>query len=233
MLRRSLFQGDNVPPTIQVMIVDDHQLLREGLSRIIEKEPGLSVSGEAADECAALRILSRDVPDVLVLDLSLHEDSLSFEFLHAVRSRYPRMQVLVYSAHDEFVYGERCLRAGAMGFVSKQAGPRQLLEAIRAAAAGERFVSPALSDRLMKRFFDGDSLNPIDRLSDRELEVFYLMGRGLPAKEIADRLGITRNTVESHFQHVRGKLGHADNTQLIREARKWFIEQAGVGENNA
>lgn len=223
-----------MPSAVNVMIVDDHPVLREELCRVIDEEADLAVLGEAGDEDRILRALLRREPDVLVFDIALREGSLSFEFLHAVRSRFPRIHVLIYSAHDELIYGERCLRGGAVGYVSKEAGPRLLLQAVRAAAAGERFVSPELSRRLMERFFDDrDSAERLNRLSDRELEVFYMIGRSFSAKEIANRLGITRNTVESHFQRVRRKMSFEDNAHLVREAQQWYLGQATAERETA
>ena len=190
----------------RVLIVDDHPIVRQGLKRMIETEPDMEVCGEAATEAQARRAIRELVRDV-----------------HA---HHPDVPMLVLSMHDETIYAERLLAEGASGYIMKQAAADQLLNALRAVLRGERYVSEQLAQTLGVRD-DGDTTDPVKRLSNRELQVLNLVGRGVSSRDIAAELGLSVKTVESHRQSIKRKLNLATNSQLLQYAMNWFNWRRG------
>lgn len=209
----------------RVLIVDDHPIVRQGLRRMIEPQPDLTVCGEAQSEREARAAIRELLPDVVIVDISLAEgDGLKLvRDVHAQRSDLP---MLVLSMHDESIYAGRLLAAGARGYIMKQAASEQLLVALRRVLDGEIYVSEALSSKAVPHP-DGAArsraaADPIERLSNRELQVLGLIGRGLSSREAADMLGVSIKTVESHRQSLKRKLDLPSNVQLLRFSINWY-----------
>ena len=211
------------PRPTGVFLVDDHPVVREGLRRLIAAEPDLVVVGEAEDTRSARRAIERDRPAVVILDLSLR-DTAGIAFLSELRQRAPESAILVVSAHDEALYAERVLQAGARGYVMKDRAGAEIVAAIRQVVAGHIAVSAAISQRVLGKMGVGassDTLRPMDCLTNRELQVFELCGKGLDRNESAAALHISVKTVDAHRQSIKRKLGLADATELLRHAILW------------
>jgi len=212
----------------RVLLVDDHPIVRDGLARMIASQPDLSVSGEAGGAEEALRLVAEDPPDLAVVDLFL-EGMSGLDLIKVLRERFPALPVLVLSMHDETVYAERVLRAGARGYVMKQVASRTILEAIRTVLRGEVF----LSDKLAAGPEGSAAGEPdagtrdaaIVRLSDREREIFALMGQGLTRQAIVEQLGISAKTVETHRANMKYKLNLRSTAELDRQAREWVARR--------
>lgn len=212
----------------RVLIVDDHPMLRRGLAELIAHEPDLGVCGEAHDVASALEAVKATRPDLAIIDISL-QDANGLELVKQLRSQHPRLAMLVCSMHDENLYAERALRAGAMGYISKERAIDDVIEAIRCVLDGKTYLSDRMADRLLSRVRGAEqsiSESPVDRLSDRELEVFEQIGAGLNTNEIAQRLCLSPKTVDAHRQKVKRKLGLESTTQLTRYAVKWVLERS-------
>ena len=208
-----------------VLVVDDHPIVRRGLMDVINEAVDLEVCGEAADVPEALRLIEATQPQVVIVDISLGaEDGL--ELIDYVKTRWPSMKILVSSAHDEQVFAGRVLRAGALGFISKREPLPQVVEAVRQVLRGEVYLSPHMATCLLQRAAVGQSLDqdPVQALSNRELQVFEMIGEGLNTREIARRLGISPKTVESHRKVIKTKLNAPTSAQLNRRAFQWVQE---------
>lgn len=203
-----------------VLIVDDHPIVRQGLSQLINAEDDLEVCGDAATVEEALQSLAESYPDVVIVDLSLaHSDGL--ELIKEIRSETRHLPVLVLSMHDENMYAERLLSAGANGYIMKQAAADQLLTALRRVLAGGVYVSENLGSTMIERIAGTDpkrTSNPIERLSNRELQVLNLIGRGKTTREVAENLTLSVKTVESHRQRIKKKLNLQTSAQLVQFA---------------
>jgi DNA-binding NarL/FixJ family response regulator len=210
----------------RVLIVDDHPIVRQGLRRMIEPEPDLVVCGEVQTERearAAIRALS---PDVVIVDISLGQGD-GLELVRDVHAQRPELPMLVLSMHDELIYAERLLAAGASGYIMKQAASDQLLIALRQVLSGGTYLSESLAGNLGRGKVEGTGANaggsdPIERLSNRELQVLSLIGRGLSSREAAESLGLSVKTVETHRQSLKRKLNLATNAQLLQYAINWY-----------
>ncbi len=213
----------------KILLVDDHAIVRHGLSLLIGQEPDLTVCGESASADETLAILKHMQPDIAIIDISLL-GSGGIELTKSVRDRYPDLPVLVLSMHDEALYAERALRAGARGYVMKQEAAETVLQAIRKVLAGELYISSRLSSRMLQDVVNGNRHEPekfgVDTLSDRELEVFELVGRGHSTRAIAERLKLSVKTIETHRAHIKQKLNLNDASELVHRAFHW-VETAG------
>lgn len=207
----------------RVLIVDDHPIVRQGLKRMIETEPDMEVCGEAATEAQARRAIRELTPDIVIVDLALQEGD-GLELVRDVHAHHPDVPMLVLSMHDETIYAERLLAEGASGYIMKQAAADQLLNALRAVLRGERYLSEQLAQTLGVRDggAGGDVVDPVRRLSNRELQVLNLVGRGVSSRDIAAELGLSVKTVESHRQSIKRKLNLATNSQLLQYAINGF-----------
>ncbi len=206
-----------------ILIVDDHPMLRRGLASLIESEPGLSVRGEAATRTAALDAIRASPPDLVIVDLMLG-DSHGLDLVKDMKIRHPRIPALVLSMHDEALYAERSLRAGARGYVTKQELDDTLLTAIQRVLAGEIYMSGKLQARLAADFVAGPPLktrSTVDGLSDRELEVLRLIVQGRGTRQIAEALHLSIKTIESHREHLKQKLRLASGVELVHRATQW------------
>ena len=206
-----------------VLIVDDHPILRRGLAALIESESDLAVCGEAASCQAGLEAIREHQPDLVIVDLELKE-SHGLDLVKALQSSHPEIPALVISMHNEAVYAERCLRAGARGYVSKQQLDETVLVAIRHVLAGKTYLSDGLAGRLAAKYVDGkilDTNSALDTLSDRELQVFRLIGQGRSTRQIAKTLHRSIKTIESHREHIKLKLSIESSEKLAQRATQW------------
>jgi DNA-binding NarL/FixJ family response regulator len=208
----------------RLLLVDDHPVFRAGLASLIRGEDDWEVCGEADDAAGALSLIERDAPDLVLMDMSLPGRS-GLELIKDARCVMPRLVVLVISMHDEAVYAERVIRAGGRGYIMKQAGPDKILQAIRRVLTGAVFVSEAMSARILDSLSGAPSSSSLAALTDREFEVFNLIGRGLEPQQIADSLNLSIKTVDTHRASIRRKLDLKNGTELIHRAAKWNDER--------
>jgi DNA-binding NarL/FixJ family response regulator len=209
----------------QVLVVDDHPVVRDGLAAQVANQPDLELCGEAEDVADALLFMTNVRPDVVVIDISLKTGS-GLDLIKQIKARWPRMHILVWSMYPENLYAERALRAGAQGYLRKSQATRCVVEAIRTVLAGKLFVSDELAQILAGRIVSGSPLprSPMETLSDRELEAFSLIGQGLTSERIADLMHISRKTVETYRGRIKEKLNVANATELVQRATHWVME---------
>ncbi len=210
----------------RVLLVDDHPLVRRGVAEVIARENDLEVCGEAADVAEAMRELDQTHPDVVLVDLSLRTGH-GIELIEKIKAHDPHIKTLVSSMHDETLFAERVLHAGAMGYITKQESPEALLDAIRQVLRGEVYLSPRMTSRLLRRVASGGPprQDPIQGLSNRELEVYEMIGQGLTIQQIATRLHLSPKTVETHREKIKQKLNLKSSTELNRRAVQWVLER--------
>jgi DNA-binding NarL/FixJ family response regulator len=204
----------------KVFLVDDHPIVRQGLAQLINNESDLIVVGQGEDAYGSLRAIREAKPDLVLVDVSL-KDGDGIELVKELKSQSPGLPALVVSMHDESLYAERALRAGAGGYVMKQEAPQTLLAAIRAVLSGQVYVSSKMGATLLQRMVAGkkrDAGLPMDRLTDRELEVFRMIGAGKSVREIADKLFLSVKTIEAHREHIKEKLKMKSSAELLRFA---------------
>jgi DNA-binding NarL/FixJ family response regulator len=211
------------PRKAKVFLVDDHPLVREHLTGLLRAQPDLEVCGEAADAPAALSVIARQAPDLVILDISLKRSN-GLELIKSLREMWPKLQVLVLSMHDEMLYAERSLRAGALGYITKEEATVNILSAVRRVLSGQVYLSERMAGRMMKRMV-GEAVDqlgsPLEILTDRELEVFQMLGRGLGTRQIAEELRLGIKTVESYRARIKEKLQLGDASQLLQHAIQW------------
>ncbi|HVM62776.1 MAG TPA: response regulator transcription factor [Verrucomicrobiae bacterium] len=211
--------GNTEPDKYGVLIVDDHSILREGLAMVINEEPDLQVRGEAADAREAFRAIASSRPDVVIADLSLANGS-GLDLIKDLKAQYPDLPVLVLSLHDEALYAERVLRAGARGYIMKRASAPELLAALRKVLQGEIYLSERMGSAMAAQAVTqhGSDTGQLGSLSDRELEVFRLLGEGHGTRRIARELGLSMKTVSCYRQNIKNKLNLKDATELMQRA---------------
>jgi len=214
----------------KIFLVDDHPLVREWLGNLIAGHEGLEVAGEAEDAPEALAAISCLQPDVAVVDLSLARGS-GLELIKDIRSVCPEVAVLVLSMHEEATYAERALRAGAMGFVVKRETARNIIAAIRSVLAGKVFVSDQFAQAVVRRMVvaPGEERSPVEILSDRELEVFEMIGRGIDTKGVAEELHLSLKTVQAYCARIKEKMDLGSAQELLRAAVLWCERRNKVG----
>lgn len=213
-------------PRRRVFVVDDHAMLRHGLRKLFEDTHDLVVCGEASGAAEALQGVRQSEPDLVLLDLSLSSGS-GLDLVKDLRSRHPELPILVISMHEESIYAERVLRAGARGFVGKHEGAETLLAAIRRVLSGTVHVSPSTVERLVGQLNPPPGPRPsVGRLSDRELVVFELIGRGKATRQIAQELHVSAKTVDAHRAHIKAKLGLKSGAELVQHAIEWVRSRA-------
>ena len=220
----------NKNPAQRILIVDDHPMMRTGLAQLIGNEPDLKVTAEADNAGQAINLVAKQKFDLALLDISL-PDKNGLELIKDLRSLRPEMPILVVSMHDEMIYAERVLRAGGRGYIMKQEGGQKFLTAIRQVLAGHIFVSENMSASILE-IFSGrrseSSGSPVQHLSDREFEVFQLIGRGTGTRAIAEQLHLSIKTVEVHRANIKKKLSLKTATDLVRYAVRWIDSQGQV-----
>jgi DNA-binding NarL/FixJ family response regulator len=211
----------------RVLLVEDHAVVRHELAMLIGDEPDLSVCGGAGTAAEALAAVRKLKPDVVVIDISLGNDS-GLDLIKQVRELHPGLPILALSMHDEAVYAERAVRAGAKGYVMKKEATDLVLTAIRRVLAGEVYLSERMASRMLRKLVHpGGALedaSPVESLSAREFEVFNLIARGVGPSEIAQRLGLSVKTIETHREHIKEKLGLKDRAELTRYALQWITD---------
>lgn len=214
----------------KVFLVDDHPIVRQGLALLIDREVDLAVCGEANGGFGVLQTISDLCPNIIVLDISLNGPD-GLDLLKAIRMREPVLPVLVLSMHDELTYAERALRAGANGYIMKQEATEKVLIAIRRILCGEIYLSDRLKNRMLQNFVRGSiptAGSPLSNLSDRELEVFRLIGEGHATRQIAEELHISVKTVESYQAHIKEKLALRNARELVQHAIKWSLSEKSI-----
>jgi len=212
----------------QIYLVDDHPLVRESLASLINQQPGLAVCGEAESAHRALQEITALRPDLAIVDISL-KDSSGLELIKLLKARMPQLAVIVLSMHDEQLYAERCIRAGAAGYVMKRESSKQIVAAIREVLAGRMCVSGPIAAAFARKFVGGrqaDGQSPVSALSDRELEVFGLLGRGLATRQVAESMNVSIKTVQAYCGRIKQKLHISTATQLLREAIHWHDQNS-------
>jgi len=210
-----------------IVIVDDHPIMREGLVKLLAQESDLRVCGQYEDAARAFEAISKARPDIVLVDLSL-KGSSGLELIKNIRAQFPNVLILVLSMHDEALYAERVLRAGAAGYVMKQEATERILFAIRHVLNGGIYLSERMSTRFMHQLVGGRVLaggSSVERLSDRELEVFGLIGQGRGTRQIAEQLHLSVKTIESHRAHIKEKLNLRNATELVHRAIQMRTEQ--------
>jgi DNA-binding NarL/FixJ family response regulator len=214
----------------RVLVVDDHPIVRQGLALMINREPDLVVCGEAEEAMGAMHVLASSHPDLMIVDISLNGPD-GIDLLKNVRISHPSLPVLILSMHDEMVYAERALRAGANGYIMKQEATENVLVAVRRILSGEIYVSVRIANQMLKHYITGSGTlrnSSIADLSDRELEVFRLIGEGHGTRQIAEELHISIKTVESYQAHIKEKLSLRSARELMQRAIQWNMNEKAV-----
>lgn len=213
------------PEKKSVLVVDDHPIIRDGLAFLLQSNKDLSVCCKVGSAAAAMDCIERKHPYLVVTDVSL-PDRNGIELIRDALARFPDLLFLVVSMHDETLYAERVLRAGAKGYIMKEAASDELLDAVKKVMEGDIYVSPQMASVLLKRLSGkapaNGSASPLRALSDRELQVFELVGRALSNQAIADKLGISVRTVDAHKTRIKEKLDLPDNNSMLRFAVQWL-----------
>ena len=212
----------------RILLVDDHPIMRHGLAQLIQMEPGLEVCGQAGSAMDGLEAIQKLKPDVAVIDLTLPDKS-GLELLKDVQAMEPGVKCIVLSMHDENLYAERALKAGARGYIMKEAAAENLITALQRVLSGGIFVSEVMASRMLEQVTGQRGkagITGVDQLTDRELEVLEMIGQGTPTKIIAEKLSISARTVEAHRSHIKDKLGLTDGPALVRYAVQWVESRA-------
>jgi len=210
---------------VKILIVDDHPSVREGLALRISLHADLAVCGEAETEDQAIALVKQISPDLVLVDISL-KSGHGIELIKRIRSLDPAIKMLVISGFQESLYAERALRAGALGYLNKQESNEKMIEAIRTVHAGKRFLSPEMSRRLISQALGASDATktPIENLTDRELEIFRMIGEGLTTGAIANRLFLSTHTIDTHRENIKRKLAVSTAAELSRAAVQWLLE---------
>jgi DNA-binding NarL/FixJ family response regulator len=215
----------------RVLIIDDHPIVREGLRRIIEQEDDLMVCAEVGTAQGARIAIEETGPQVIIAEVSLSQGD-GIKLVRDIRAHYPQLPILVLSMHDEAIYAERMLSVGANGYMTKKASGEQILRSLRRVIDGGIYVSEVVAANMIRRASAGGrhiSANPVDRLTNRELQVLHLIGKGMSTRETARLLNLSMKTIESHRQRIKGKINLRSGTQLVRFAVNWLVGgNAGV-----
>jgi DNA-binding NarL/FixJ family response regulator len=214
----------------RILVVDDHPIVRQGLALLINRENDLVVCGGAEEAMGALHVLASARPDVLIVDISLNGPD-GLDLLKTIRTTHPSLPVLILSMHDESIYAERALRAGANGYIMKQEATEKVLVAVRRILSGEVYVSDRIASKMLKHYITGSGTlrnSSIADLSDRELEVFRLIGEGHGTRQIAEELHISIKTVESYQAHIKEKLSLRSARELMQHAIQWNMNEKAV-----
>ncbi len=220
------------PPArkLGVLLVDDHPITRQGLAALVESDPELTVCGEADNGPRALELVTKLAPDLAVIDVSLRSGN-GLELMKNLRILAPKLPVLFMSMHDETLYAERALRAGAQGYIMKEEANEKILAAIQRVIRGELYLSERMQERMLRRMArskpEEEPGCAIDTLSDRELEVFQLIGNGFSTRQIAAQLNLSVKTIESYREHLKLKLALDSGSDLVRHAIQWTKSQDG------
>ena len=218
-------RGDDAK--IKVLVVDDHPIVRQGIRMLVNQESDMAVCGEAESAPEALQVLQETEPDVAVVDLALKESS-GLDLIKDIRIRRPNVLILVLSMRDESFYAERTLRAGAKGYLTKEEGTDKVIEGIRQILDGQYYLSERIEAKMISRIAGGtpQETPSVDSLTDRELQIYEMIGQGMPTREIAKRLHLSVKTIDSHREHIKDKLQVDSAAELLKHAIQWV---QGVG----
>jgi DNA-binding NarL/FixJ family response regulator len=211
----------------KILLVDDHPLVREWLATLINQQPDLEICGETDSAPAALQMIGQVNPEIAIVDISMERGS-GIELIKDIKANYPNVMVIVLSMHDEALYAERALRAGARGYIMKREATKNVLQAIRSVREGKLYVSEKMAMMLAEKFVEGVPSKPaslVEKLSDRELEVFHLLGRGYSTRRIAEELHVSFKTIQAFCARIKEKLGLETATELLLEAVRWHDHQ--------
>jgi DNA-binding NarL/FixJ family response regulator len=213
-----------------IFVVDDHPLMRQGLAQLINSEPDLMVCGEAEDAPRALKGISITKPDLIIVDISLQGNN-GIELTKSIKALYKELPIMILSMHDEHIYAQRVLRAGANAYLMKQEAPEKVIDAIRRTLKGDIYVSEKVGAQILHQIVNGrgGSGSPIDQLSDRELEIIQLIGEGKATRDIASSLNVSVKTVESHRAHIKEKLNLKNATELVQYCVQWVEQENAMG----
>ncbi len=210
----------------RIFIVDDHPIMRQGLGQLINNEPDMELVGEASDARSGLTGVIESKPHLVIIDISLPGKN-GLELIKDLKSRAEGTLMLVHSMHDESLYAERVLRAGARGYIMKHEGGKKVIDAIRRVLRGETFVSPEMSGKILE-IFSGrrpSTTDPVEALSDRQFEIFQMIGQGKGTRAIAEGLNVSVKTIDAHRAHIKEKLGLKSGNELVRFAVRWVENQ--------
>ena len=215
------------PESKRIVIVDDHPLFRKGLEQLISSDDGIRVCGEAGNAAQAMGVIRKITPDLVIVDLSL-PGANGIELIKNIRAEFRKLPILVLSMHDESLYGLRALRAGAQGYIMKQEALDTVVSAIQEILAGRPYLSSAMSAKLITNYAQGPTgaVSATDKLSDRELEILELIGKGNDVRDIAKGLHVSPKTVETHRAHIKEKLNFKNARQVARFAVQWVTDEA-------
>lgn len=219
------------PKSARVLLVDDHPMVRERLAEVIQSEPGFIVCGEAEDRPQALEAIAKTRPDIVLVDLTL-KNSNGLDLIKDIRARWPKLAMLVVSMHDELLHAERVIRAGARGYITKQEATRKIILALETVRKGEVYLSEKMAMNIARQATGQPRAQaglPMDRLSDREFQVFQLIGQGRSTQEIATELHLDRHTIETYRLRIKEKLNLKNGHELLQRAKK-VVPEVKKGE---
>jgi DNA-binding NarL/FixJ family response regulator len=214
---------------IKILIVEDHPLMRQGIKRMIEKEPDLAVIAEADNINDAIKILADHDHDIAIVDITLDGELSGIDLIKNITKRKIKTRILVLSMHSEILYIERAIKAGAHGYLTKNEAPQILIEAIRSVYSGETYISNKISGKMINKLLHNDSdseMIDIEKMSNREIEIFELIGKGCKTGEIAKKLNLSTNTIESHRKNIIEKLNFENGNDLVKHAIHWVSTKA-------
>ena len=212
----------------RILIVDDHPVVRRGMAGVLNAEEDLEISGEASNAAQAMDAVKQGKPDLVLLDLSLGDDS-GLELIHDLKAMHEDLAILVVSIHDESLFAERVLKAGAKGYINKQMALDHIVNAVRRVLSGKIYLSPDMANRMLSQVANGvkpGEESPLERLSDREMEVYRMLGEGKGTREIAKRLHLSMKTIETYREHIKDKLNLKDSNEMVCHAARWVAEQS-------
>ncbi|MBN2038809.1 MAG: response regulator transcription factor [Spirochaetes bacterium] len=216
--------GNIIPK--KILIVDDHPIIRQGITRIIERIEDLNIIGEASGANEAIDLINHNSPDLAIVDITLAGNVNGIELIHAIKERFPGVYTLVLSIHNESIYAERALRAGARGYIMKEDAAKNIVNAVRTVLSGELYLSDNISKKIIEKLIhrkeDNSDYN-VEDLTNREFEIYQLIGNGFSTKDIAQKLNLSIYTVESHKKNIKEKLHFKDTSELSRNAIQWVI----------
>lgn len=220
----------DAPAKLKVLLVDDHPITRQGMKALVNQQPNLEVCGEADNAPYAIELVGKLQPDLAIVDIALKTTN-GIELTKNIKVQAPNLPVLIVSMHDEGLYAERALRAGAMGYLMKQEAGEKIVAAIQRLLAGEIYLSDKIKEKMLHRFVNkkGDGMVfSIDTLSDREMEVFQLIGNGYSTRQIAQKLNLSSKTIDSYREHLKLKLNLESGAELVRHAIQWARNEGSI-----
>jgi len=210
----------------KILLVDDHPIIRQGIKQVVESTGELKVINEASSADGAISCINKENPDIAIIDIQLEGNANGIDLVKSIKERFPDVLTLILSMHEESIYAERAIRSGARGYIMKEVAPKKIIDAIRTVLSGEIYISEIQSkkiiDKLVHGSLDTEGIS-IDNFSNREIEIFQLIGNGFSTKEIAKKLNLSKYTVESHKRNIRTKMNLKDSSDVTKHAIQWII----------